>query len=85
MFFCLAKADDVRLIASLCVGNVHNDAAQPTEQIDPLLPVGFTRIFPGDDWSVKDRFTAHKVQFVALEVAKTLCLVPSRHGLIVAT
>ena len=84
MFLCLAKADDVRLIASLCVSHVHNDAAQPTEQIDSLLPVGLTRILPCDDWAVKDRFTPHKVYFVALEVAKALCFVPTRPDLIVA-
>jgi len=84
MFLCLAKTDDVRHIASLCVGHVHNDTAQPTEQIDPLLPLGFTGILPCDDWAVKDRFTPHKVQFVSLEVAKALCFVPTRHNLIVA-
>jgi hypothetical protein len=44
MLFCLAKTDDVRLIASLRVGHVHDDAFKPAEQVDPLLIVGF----PGD-------------------------------------
>jgi len=66
MFFCLPKADDVRLIASLCVCQVYNDAVQPAEQVDPLLSVGLTSIFPGDDWSVKDCFATYEVQFVVL-------------------
>ena len=40
MLLCLAKTDDVRLIASLRVGHVHDDAVEPAEQIDPLLTIG---------------------------------------------
>jgi hypothetical protein len=65
MFFCLPKADDVRLIASLCVCQVYNDAVQPAEQVDPLLSVGLTSIFPGDDWSVEDSFTTNEVKSMA--------------------
>ena len=37
MLLCLAKTDDVRLIASLRVGHVHDDAFKPPEQVDSLL------------------------------------------------
>jgi hypothetical protein len=72
MLLCLAKTDDVRLIASLCVGHVHNDAFKPAEQIDSLLSIGFPGIFPGDDWSIEDSFTTSEVQSVVFDVAKTL-------------
>ena len=53
MLFYLAKTDDVRLIASLCVGHMDNDAAQPAEQIDPLLAVGLTVVLPSDDRAIE--------------------------------
>ena len=54
MLFCLSKTDDVRLIASLCVSHVHDDAVEPAEQIDPLLAIRLPVIFPGEDRCVND-------------------------------
>jgi hypothetical protein len=72
MLCCLAKTDDVRFIASLRVGHVHNDAIQPAKQVDPLLPIGTAGVFPGDDGSIKDSFASDEIQAVVLDVAKTL-------------
>ena len=66
MLFCLAKADDVWLMASRCVGHVHDDVVKPTEQIDSLLAVSFAAIFPLEDRAIEDRFTTIEVQSVAL-------------------
>lgn len=49
---CLAQTDDVRLIATLCVSHVHDDAIKPSEQVDPPLAMSFTRIFPTDDGAI---------------------------------
>jgi hypothetical protein len=54
MLLCLAKTDDVRLIASLRVGHVHDDALKPAEQIDSVLAIGLPGIFPSDDRPVED-------------------------------
>ena len=85
MLLCLAKTDDVRLIASLCVCHVHDDALEPTEQADPLLAVGFAVVFPGDDRAVEYSFATNEVQSVSPDVAQPLRFVPGRHSLIVAT
>ena len=78
MLLCLAKTDDVRLIASLRVAHVHDDAFEPTEQVDSLLPVGFSGISPGDDQSVEDGFATNEIKSVVLDIAKPLRLVPAR-------
>jgi hypothetical protein len=85
MLLCLAKTDDVRLIASLCVGHMHNDAIKPPEQIDSLLTIGFPGIFPSDDWSIEDSLATNEVKSVAFDVAEAFRFVPGRHALIVAT
>jgi len=85
MLLCLAKTDDVRLIASLRVSHVHDDAIKPPQQVDPLLAVGFPGIFPGDDRSIENSFATNEVKSVTLDVEKTLWFVPGRPNLIVAT
>ena len=85
MLFCLAKTDDVRLIASLCIGHMYNDAAQPAEQIDPLLAVGLTVVLPSDDRAIEDCLATHEIQTVDSDFASSLRLVPGHHDLIVAT
>jgi predicted nuclease of predicted toxin-antitoxin system len=52
MLLCLAETDEVRLIATLCVSHVHDDAIKPSEQVDPPLAMSFTRIFPTDDGAI---------------------------------
>ena len=69
MLFCLANTDDVRFIASLRVGHLHDDAVQPAEQVDPLLAVRFADIFPSDDRAIEDCLATNEVQAVDLEVA----------------
>ena len=75
----------MRLIASLRVGHVHDDAIEPAEQIDPLFAIRYAGIFPSDDWSIEDRFAAHKIELVVSDVANALRFIPGRHALIVAT
>ena len=76
MLLCLAKANDVRLIASLRVGHVHDDAIEPAEQIGPLFAIRYAGIFPGDDRPIEDRFAAHKIELVVSDVANSLRFIP---------
>ena len=69
MLLCLAKTDDVRLIASLRVGHVHDDAVEPAEQIDPLLTIGLSVIFSCDDRGIEDGLATNEVQAAGLDVA----------------
>jgi len=61
MFLCSAKANDVRFIASLSVGHVHDDAIQPAEQIDSLLAIGCTVIVPRNDRAVEYGFATDEI------------------------
>jgi hypothetical protein len=85
MFLCLAKADDVRLTASLRVSHMHDDTVKPTEQIDPLLPIGLPGIFPGDNRSVEGSFATKEIQSMFPDVVVSLRVVPCWHAFIVAT
>ena len=61
MFLCSAKANDVRFIASLSVGHVHDDAIQPAEQIDSLLAIGCTVIVPRNDRAIEYGFATDEI------------------------
>jgi len=79
MFLCLSQADDVRLVAALCVGHVDNGTVQPAEKVDAMLTVGRTIIVPTHCWAVEDRVAAVEVKAVALYIAAALRFVPGRH------
>jgi hypothetical protein len=85
MFLCFAWTDDVRLIASLRVSSVHDDTVKPTEQIDPLLPIGLPGIFPGDNRSVESRFASQEIKSMFPDVVVSLRVVPCWLAFIVAT
>ena len=72
MLLCLAKADDVRHIASLRVSHVHDDAIEPAEPIDPLFAIRYAGIFPGDNRAIEDGFATNEVEFVDFNVTKAL-------------
>jgi hypothetical protein len=76
MFLCLAKTDDVRLIASLRVIPVHHDTVKSCEQIDPLLPIGLAGIFPGDNRSVESRFETKEIESMVPDGVASLRVVP---------
>ena len=43
----------MHVVTSLCIGHMYNDAAQPAEQIGPLLAVGLTVVLPSDDRAIE--------------------------------
>ena len=61
MFLCSAKANDVRFIASLSVGHVHDDAVQPADQIDSLPAIVCTVIVPRNDRAVEYGFATDEI------------------------
>lgn len=69
---CLAKADDARLVASLRVGRVNDDAVKPVEQVDPLLTIGFMSIFPCGDRAVADCLAIGEIQAMDADVGRAL-------------
>jgi hypothetical protein len=64
---------------------MHDDTVKPTEQIDPLLPIGLPGIFPGDNRSVESSFATKEIQSMVPDVVASLRVVPCRHAFIVAT
>ena len=72
MFFRFAKTDDVHVIASLCVSQMHDAAVEPAEQIDALLAVRFPRIFPTDDRVFEDRLATREIEIAVFDIAQAL-------------
>ena len=48
---------------------MHDDAVEPAEQIDTLLSISLTVIFPGDDRGIEDGLATNEVQAAGLDVA----------------
>jgi len=46
MFFRLAQADDVEIVAALRIGHMHHNAAEEAECVDSRLAIRLTGIFP---------------------------------------
>ncbi|OGT13224.1 MAG: hypothetical protein A3F73_07730 [Gallionellales bacterium RIFCSPLOWO2_12_FULL_59_22] len=80
MFFSLAQANDVQIIAALRVSQMHNDTIEKTEQIDAQFAVGFPVIVPRDYRAIKNRIAPHKIQTVLADVALPFVFIPSNHA-----
>ena len=73
------------VLTALGVGHVDDLAAEPTQQVDPLLTVVQPVIFSGGDRSVENRFATHKVHSVVFDIQQPLWLVPGHHAFTVST
>ena len=51
---------------------MHDAAVEPAEQIDALLAIRFTRIFPGDDREFEDRLATREIETAEFDIAQAL-------------
>jgi len=80
MFFSLAQANDVQIIAAFRVCQMHNDTIEKTKQIYAQLTIGFSIIVPRDYRAIKNRIAPHKIQTMFADVALPFAFIPSNHG-----
>jgi hypothetical protein len=85
MLFGLSQAYDVEVILSLRVGHVHERSLEPPNGVQPKLTVPIPVIFQDRDRTIENRFASNEIDVVVSDVRPSLCLVPGRHPLIVAT
>jgi hypothetical protein len=58
---------------------MHNYTIEKAKEIDPVLTVGFSAVFPRENGHIEDGFAAHEVQTMRPDVAQSLRFIPSGH------
>jgi hypothetical protein len=81
----LSQADDMKIVAWLCIGQMHNDSVEESQQINPLFAIVQTGIFLSGDRTIKNCFAPNKIQTMFAEVALPFVFFPSNHWRIVLT
>jgi hypothetical protein len=85
MFLGLSKANDVKIISTLRVGEVDHAPFQPTYSGEPQFTVGGAPVFDHDYRTIEDDLATREIDAVLTQILSALRLIPSWHPLIVAT